>query len=173
VRGVHELLYDNEHIVTVEEAALRAAAVRDAGGTVVTTNGCFDILHAGHVASIEAAKALGDLLVVGVNVDRTITILKGPGRPVNPLEERLRVLAGLRAVDLVCPFEEETSLEFVRAIKPHIHVKGGDYSIEDLPEYAVVSEYGGRVELTPLMGGRSTTRLLERIGELLDSGLLP
>lgn len=146
---------------------------RAAGKVIVTTNGCFDILHAGHVASIERAKNFGDFLVVGVNTDESVRKLKGPGRPVNPVEERMLVLAALRAVDLVCPFEEETSVPFLAAVKPDVHVKGGDYSPETMPEYETVVQAGGRIEIVPLLGGRSTTRLLDRINELFDRGLLP
>jgi D-beta-D-heptose 7-phosphate kinase / D-beta-D-heptose 1-phosphate adenosyltransferase len=160
-------------VVTIEEAALRAAEARAAGGVVVTTNGCFDILHAGHVSCLETARGFGDLLIVGVNTDESVRALKGKGRPVNPLLERMRVLAGLRSVDLVCPFAELTPDVFLRAVRPRVHVKGGDYRVEELAEREVLAELGARVELAPPLGGRSTTSLLARIGELLDTGQLP
>jgi rfaE bifunctional protein nucleotidyltransferase chain/domain len=139
----------------------------------VTTNGCFDIIHAGHVAYLEVARSFGDMLVVGVNTDESVRALKGVGRPVNPLSERMGVLAGLRSVDLVCPFAELTPDVFLRAVRPHVHVKGGDYRIEDLAEGGVLAELGARIELAPVLGGRSTTELLAKIGRLFDSGALP
>lgn len=159
--------------MSLEEACACVEAARAEGKTIVTTNGCFDILHAGHVACIEIAKSFGDLLVVGVNTDESVRKLKGPGRPINPVEERMRVLAGLRAVDIVCSFPDETSVPFVLAIRPHIHVKGGDYLIENMPEADAIAAVGGRIELAPLIGGRSTTSLLEKINDLFESGQLP
>jgi rfaE bifunctional protein nucleotidyltransferase chain/domain len=159
--------------VTIEEAALRSACVRAVGGKVVTTNGCFDIIHDGHVDCLEIARSFGDLLIVGVNTDESVRALKGQGRPVNPLNERMHVLAGLRSVDLVCPFAELTPDAFLRAVRPHVHVKGGDYRVEELGERELLEELGARIELAPIVGGRSTTRLLAKIGKLFDSGDLP
>lgn len=159
--------------MTLERACARVEEARAEGKVIVTTNGCFDIIHAGHVSCIEIAKSFGDLLVIGVNTDESVRKLKGPGRPVNPLEERMLVLAGLRTVDIVCSFADDTSVPFVQAIKPDVHVKGGDYVISEMPEAQVVAEVGGRIELAPLVGGRSTTRLLEKINDLFESGRLP
>lgn len=163
-----------ERVVTFEEARQRAAEERAAGRTIVTTNGCFDIIHAGHVRCLEVARGFGDVLIVGLNTDDSVRRLKGPGRPVNSLEERMAVLAGLRAVSIVCPFEGDTPVEFVRAMRPHVHVKGGDWLPDprSMPEMEPLLAGGGRVEIVPTMGGYSTTRLLERIEELLDAGLL-
>jgi rfaE bifunctional protein nucleotidyltransferase chain/domain len=167
-------LRDSEkRVTTLEEAQSRVKAARAEGKTIVSTNGCFDIIHAGHVACIEIAKGYGDFLVVGVNTDESVRRLKGPGRPVNPLDERMLVLAGLRAVDVVCSFPDDTSVPFVRAIGPDVHVKGGDYAVEDMPEAKAVAEVGGRIELAPLIGGRSTTNLLDKINDLFASGRLP
>ena len=130
---------------------------------VVFTNGCFDILHAGHVRYLNAAKALGDILVIGLNSDESVRRLKGEGRPVNPAEDRAEVLAGLRAVDHVVVFGEATAEELVRQIKPDIYVKGGDYSLETLPEAKIVGSYGGKTVLIPMVEGRSTTNVIRRL----------
>ena len=133
------------------------------GQTVVFTNGCFDILHAGHVRYLNAAKALGDILVVGLNSDESVRRLKGEGRPVNPAADRAEVLAALRAVDHVVVFGEATAEELVRQLKPDIYVKGGDYSLETLPEAKIVGSYGGKTVLIPMVEGRSTTNVIRRL----------
>jgi len=138
---------------------------RDEGRTVVLTNGCFDLLHRGHVTYLARAKTLGDVLVVGLNSDASVARLKGPERPLTPLEDRAHVLAALSGVDLVVPFEEDTPVELVRAVRPDVFVKGGDYTRELLPEARVVEELGGRVEILPYVEERSTTGLIERIRE--------
>ena len=131
--------------------------------TVVFTNGCFDILHAGHVRYLAAARDCGDILVVGLNSDASVHKLKGPGRPVNPAADRAEVLAGLRAVDHVVVFDEDTAEELVRRLQPDIYVKGGDYSLDRLPESAIVAAYGGRTVLVPMVEGRSTTNVIQRL----------
>ena len=131
--------------------------------TVVFTNGCFDSLHAGHVRYLTAARELGDILVVGLNSDASVRKLKGEGRPVNPAADRAEVLAGLRAVDHVVVFEEDTAEELVRRLQPDIYVKGGDYSLERLPESAIVAASGGRTVLVPMVEGRSTTNVIQRL----------
>jgi D-beta-D-heptose 7-phosphate kinase/D-beta-D-heptose 1-phosphate adenosyltransferase len=133
------------------------------GRCVVFTNGCFDILHKGHVTLLHRAKALGDLLVVGINTDAGIRRLKGPDRPINSLVDRLQVLAALGCVDYLVPFDKDTPCELIRALRPHVFVKGGDYSRERLPEAPVVEELGGEVVLLPYLEGRSTTGLIEKI----------
>ena len=133
------------------------------GQIVAFTNGCFDILHAGHVRYLTAAKKLGDILVVGLNSDESVRKLKGCGRPVNQSADRAEVLAGLRAVDHVVIFEEDTAEEIVRQLHPDIYVKGGDYSLDRLPEAAIVASYGGRTVLVPLVEGRSTTNVIRRL----------
>jgi len=160
-------------VMTLQQACARAAEERAHGRTVVTTNGCFDIIHAGHVSCIEAAKSCGDFLIVAVNADETVRRLKGRGRPINTVEERMLILAALRPVDAVCSFAEDTPAELLRAIRPDVHVKGGDYAPDRMPERDVVLEVGARIQIVPFVGGRSTTRLLDRINELYDSGLLP
>ncbi|MCW5938378.1 MAG: D-glycero-beta-D-manno-heptose 1-phosphate adenylyltransferase [Fimbriimonadaceae bacterium] len=139
------------------------------GRRLVFTNGVFDLLHAGHVDTIEAAKALGDMLVVGLNSDSSANRLgKGPGRPLAPLDDRARVVAALRAVDFVVSFEEDTPVELLRQLKPEIHVKGGDYDPESLPETPVVRAFGGAVVVVPFLYGRSTTALIEKIRRSIE-----
>jgi len=141
----------------------RLDAGRRRGARVVFTNGCFDILHRGHVTYLSDAKALGDILVVGVNSDDGIRRLKGPGRPINTLEDRIEVLAALSCVDHLIPFDDDTPCALIRAIRPDVFVKGGDYTRERLPEAALVEELGGVVRILPFVSDRSTTRMIERI----------
>jgi rfaE bifunctional protein nucleotidyltransferase chain/domain/rfaE bifunctional protein kinase chain/domain len=137
------------------------AEVRAAGGTVVATGGCFDLLHAGHVATLRAARALGDCLVVLLNSDASVHRLKGPSRPIVPEEDRARVLAALDPVDAVVVFDDETPAATLRDLRPDVWVKGGDYSEAQLPEAAVLREWGGRTVLLPYLDGRSTTSMVE------------
>lgn len=134
------------------------------GARVVFTNGCFDILHAGHIAFLNQAKALGDVLVVGVNSDESVRRVKGPGRPVNALDDRLRVLAALSAVDHVVVFGDVTADRLLRELRPDVFVKGGDYAVADIPERPVAEELGARIEILPYVADRSTSGLIERIG---------
>ena len=136
--------------------------LRRLGRRIVLTSGCFDILHRGHVTYLSRAKALGDVLVVGVNSDDGVRRLKGPERPLNPLEDRLQVLAALSCIDYVVAFDEDTPVELVAEVRPHVFTKGGDYSRESLPETAVVERLGGRVVILPYIVDRSTTLLIER-----------
>ncbi|MCD4532563.1 D-glycero-beta-D-manno-heptose 1-phosphate adenylyltransferase [Nocardioides sp. cx-169] len=136
------------------------AAVRSSGGTVVATGGCFDLLHAGHVATLEAARALGDCLVVCLNSDHSVRRLKGPGRPLVPQQDRARVLAALAPVDAVLVFEEDTPAQVLRGLRPDVWVKGGDYAGAELPEAALLREWGGVSVVVPYLDGRSTTRLV-------------
>lgn len=134
-----------------------------AGKTVVFTNGVFDILHSGHVDYLEKARALGDFLVVALNEDATVSVLKGPKRPVNHLSDRMRVVSALRCVDCVVSFAEMTPEGIIAHIKPDIHVKGGDYTVESLPESKIVLGYGGKVVIMPTLEGRSTTNTIDRM----------
>ncbi len=127
------------------------------------TNGCFDILHAGHVACLREAAAMGDILAVGVNSDESVRRLKGEGRPVNPLEDRLAVLAALEFVDYVIPFEEDTPLKLIEKLLPDVLVKGGDYQVSEIVGADVVRNHGGMVKTVPLAEGRSTTAILARL----------
>ena len=146
-----------EHVITQIEVE------RLLGHTIVLTNGVFDILHAGHVEFLKQAKALGDTLVVAINSDKSTRRLKRNGRPINNEQDRLALVAALDMVDYVMIFDEDTPSEIVRRVRPHIHVKGGDYEAEALPEAAAVQEVGGRVVILPLVGNTSTSQIIERI----------
>ncbi|MDP8962197.1 MAG: D-glycero-beta-D-manno-heptose 1-phosphate adenylyltransferase [Actinomycetota bacterium] len=150
-------------IDSLESVAAKADLYRRRGLRIVVTNGCFDILHRGHVAYLNRAKLLGDVLVVGVNSDRSVRRLKGSGRPVNPLDDRLHVLAALGCVDHVVPFDEETANRLVEAVRPDVYAKGGDYTREMLAEAETVERYGGAVEILAYVEDRSTTKLIDLI----------
>lgn len=135
------------------------------GKTIVFTNGCFDILHAGHVRYLNAARELGDCLVLGLNSDISVKKLKGENRPINSETDRVEVLNGLRAVDYVVIFDEETAENILGEVNPDIYVKGGDYSVETLPEAKVVLEQGGKIVLVPLVEGKSSTNIINKCKE--------
>jgi rfaE bifunctional protein nucleotidyltransferase chain/domain/rfaE bifunctional protein kinase chain/domain len=137
--------------------------VRAAGGRVVATGGCFDLLHAGHVALLEQARALGDCLVVLLNSDESVRRLKGPSRPLQPAADRAAVLSALSSVDSVVVFEEDTPEAALSRLRPDIWAKGGDYTIDALPESSLVASWGGQVVLLPFLQGRSTTRLVQEV----------
>jgi len=147
----------------VAELADCVASLRQRGRLVVFTNGCFDILHRGHVSYLSRAKALGDILIVGVNSDASIQRLKGPSRPINALEDRLQVLSALSCVDHVVAFDEDTPHELIRVVRPDVFVKGGDYTRATLPEAPLVEELGGTVEILPFLADRSTTDMIAKI----------
>jgi len=137
---------------------------RKDGRSIVFTNGCFDLLHPGHVLYLEAAKKLGDILIIGLNDDASIRKLnKGKNRPLNPLADRACLLAALRPVDLVVPFSEDTPLELIKTLKPDILVKGGDYALANIVGASEVASWGGRVTTIPVIEGHSTTLLINRI----------
>jgi rfaE bifunctional protein nucleotidyltransferase chain/domain len=138
------------------------------GKKLVATNGCFDILHLGHVSYLESARNLGDALLVGVNSDIATRKLKGAGRPVNSEMDRAAVLAALRSVDGVCIFIEKTAVKFLTAAQPDIYVKGGDYTLDTLnqDERRAVESAGGKIVIIPFVPGKSTTALLEKISRL-------
>lgn len=148
---------DVEHLVSLLDSH------RQRGKRIVFTNGCFDILHRGHITYLNQAKALGDILVVGVNTDEGVRRLKGSERPINTLEDRVHVLAALSSIDHLIAFGEDTPCELVRHVRPHVFVKGGDYTRERLPEAAIVEELGGVVKILPFLDDRSTTRIIKRI----------
>ena len=150
-------------VLSLSEAVRQAEALRAEGGSLVFTNGVFDLLHAGHVETVEKARAMGDALFVGVNSDESARRLKGPGRPWVTAMERARLLAALRVVDAVIIFSEVTAEAVIRALRPDVYVKGSDYADKSLPERALVESYGGRVELIPLLPGHSTSELIGRI----------
>ena len=136
---------------------------QEQGLRVVFTNGCFDILHAGHVRYLQAARELGDCLVLGLNSDESVRRLKGESRPINSEEDRAEVLAALAAIDHVVIFGEQTAEELVREIHPAIYVKGGDYNVKALPEAEIVASYGGRTVLIPEVPGRSTSNIVKKM----------
>jgi D-beta-D-heptose 7-phosphate kinase/D-beta-D-heptose 1-phosphate adenosyltransferase len=150
-------------VVLLDQASEMVATWRASGLKIGFTNGCFDILHRGHVAYLNQARAWCDRLVVGLNSDGSIRALKGEGRPVNPLESRALVLAGLGCVDLVTPFEEETPLTLIQTLKPDVLVKGADYTVEQVVGWDVVQAYGGEVRLADLVEGYSTTAAIARM----------
>ncbi len=150
-------------IADIFQLALRVASYRRAGRRIVFTNGCFDILHSGHTAYLNRAKALGDILIVGLNSDRSVRKLKGPNRPINSLEDRAQVLAALSCVDHIVPFDGDTPHELIRVVRPDVFVKGGDYNREALPEANLVEMLGGKVEILPYVQERSTTGVIEKI----------
>jgi rfaE bifunctional protein nucleotidyltransferase chain/domain len=142
--------------------------IRDSGKKLVVTNGCFDILHLGHVTYLENARNSGDALLIGLNSDAAVHGLKGAGRPVNSETDRQSVLAALQSVDGVCLFTDTTATKFLAAAQPDIYVKGGDYTLETLnqDERRAVESSGGRIKLVPFVAGKSTTALLEKISRL-------
>ncbi|MCW2815194.1 MAG: rfaE bifunctional protein, partial [Nocardioides sp.] len=143
-----------------EDAATVVARVRAAGGTVVATGGCFDLLHAGHVATLRAARSLGDCLVVCLNSDSSVRDLKGPTRPLQNEADRVTVLAALADVDAVVVFDESTPERVLGELRPDVWVKGGDYGGAKLPEAAVLAQWGGQAVVVPYLDGRSTTGLV-------------
>jgi rfaE bifunctional protein nucleotidyltransferase chain/domain len=167
-------------IVPRADLATFLVAWRTAGARIVFTNGVFDLMHIGHLRYLQMARAMGDLLVVGINGDASTRRLKGPTRPLVPEAERAEMVAGLGCVEAVTIFTEDTAEELVRLLQPEVYVKGGDYTISNgnpgtpsatgvgmkpLPEAAIVLAYGGRVELVPYVPGHSTTELIDRIVE--------
>jgi len=154
-------------IIDRQSIAAISEKVKLEGKTVVFTNGCFDILHAGHVRYLAAARALGDCLIVGLNSDRSVRKLKGPTRPVNTEEDRAEVLAALSAVDYVVIFEDQTAEGLVTEIRPDVYAKGGDYEVKKLPEAEIVAQYGGKTVLLPEVPGRSSSTIIGKIKESL------
>ena len=139
--------------------------LKSEGNVIVTTNGCFDVLHLGHLRYLQAARQLGDLLVVAINSDASVRELKGENRPLIPEDERAEMLAGLECVDYVVIFPELTPIELLSELKPNIHVKGGDYKLEQLVEREVVEANGGKVIVGLNVPGKSTTNLIDVICE--------
>ena len=147
------------------ELATVLRQLKSEGNVIVTTNGCFDVLHLGHLRYLQAARQLGDLLVVAINSDASVRELKGENRPLIPEDERAEMLAGLECVDYVVIFPELTPIELLSELKPNIHVKGGDYKLEQLVEREVVEANGGKVIVGLNVPGKSTTNLIEVICE--------
>ncbi|MFN8379583.1 MAG: adenylyltransferase/cytidyltransferase family protein [Anaerolineae bacterium] len=159
-------------VLTLEQAVQNVSDIRAQGGTLVLTNGHFDLLHVGHLDYLERARALGSVLFVGVNGDGSTRRLKGAGRPLVPAEERARLLAALAPVSTCIIFEEDTAIHLVETLRPEVYVKGGDYAApaggaaKPLPERAPVEAYGGHVALIEYMPGHSTSELIARVRAL-------
>jgi len=137
--------------------------LRADGKVIVTTNGCFDILHVGHVRYLEKAKEFGDVLIIALNSDESVRKIKGPNRPINNENDRAEVLSALEFADYIILFDDESPQDLLAFIKPDIHTKGSDYSTETLPELKVIVENGGRVEFIDLVEGKSTTSIIEKL----------
>ena len=154
---------DRRRVMDLEELRVSVARYRRERRRIVFTNGCFDLLHRGHVAYLNQAKTLGDVLIVAVNADASVRRLKGPGRPVNTLEDRMAVLAALSCIDHLVAFEADSPVELLRVIRPDLLVKGGDYRHDGVPEAPLVEALGGRVEILPYLPDQSTTAMIQRI----------
>jgi rfaE bifunctional protein nucleotidyltransferase chain/domain len=154
-----------EKVLPSEKLAAWRASMRASGRRLVVTNGCFDLLHRGHVTYLEAARNLGDALLVGINSDASVRELKGPNRPVNPEADRAAVLAALQSVDGVCVFFERDALRFLAAVAPDIYAKGGDYTLDTInqDERRLVEQLGGKVVVLGAVPGKSTSALLEKL----------
>ena len=157
-----------DKIVTWDELPSWRASMRAKGKRLVVTNGCFDLLHLGHITYLESARANGDALLVGINSDASVRELKGPDRPVNNETDRAAVIAALESVSAACIFTDKAAIRFLQAAQPDIWVKGGDYTLETLnqDERRAVESKGGKIVLIPFVPGKSTTSLLEKISRL-------
>ena len=164
----HGALNFREKIIAIERLAEWRGTLRAAGKRLVVTNGCFDLLHVGHVTYLEAARNQGDALLIGLNSDSSVRELKGPDRPLNPEADRAAVVAALEAVNGVCIFQDRSATRFLATAQPDIWVKGGDYTLETLnqEERHAVEDHGGRIVMIPFVAGKSTTGLLEKIRRL-------
>ena len=150
-------------LIPADKIEVFCEALREAGQQVVFTNGCFDILHAGHVRYLQKARAQGDCLVLGLNSDASVRGLKGPTRPINSELDRAEVVGALKAVDYVVIFGEQTAENLIAKVRPAIDVKVGDYTLDTLPEAKIVQSYGGRVHFVKMVEGRSTTNVIKKI----------
>jgi rfaE bifunctional protein nucleotidyltransferase chain/domain len=157
-----------EKIIPREKLPEWREAIRASGKKLVVTNGCFDLLHAGHVTYLETARNQGDVLLLGLNGDDSVRQLKGPDRPVNEQTDRAKVMAALESVDAVCIFAERSADRFLAAAQPDVYVKGGDYALETLDqnERRTVEQAGGKIVFIPFLPGKSTTALLKKISRL-------
>ena len=151
-------------ILSREDLASRIASARASGARIVLANGCFDVLHVGHIRYLAGARELGDILVVGINSDEQVAIQKGPGRPVLPANERAEIIAALESVTYVTIFDEPTVEQLLLALKPDVHAKGTDYTTDSVPERDVVRSYGGEVAIVGDPKDHSTTEIIARLG---------
>lgn len=148
---------------TLKEVNQIVSSLRREGKTLVTTNGCFDLIHAGHIQYLADAASLGDLLVVGINSDSSVSRLKGPSRPIQNESDRALLIGSLKMVDFTFIFDENDPIAFLDVLKPDIHVKGGDYVPERLPEKTIVEKNGGKIVIVPFTTGHSTTSIVKKI----------
>ena len=162
-RAVHQAGGPGRGAMTEEQLLIAIEDARAQGEKIVFTNGCFDIIHAGHVGYLDSARRLGDRLVLAVNSDDSIRRLKGPGRPINSLERRMAVLAALEAVDYVVAFDTDTPEPLLEKVRPDILVKGGDYSVDQVVGADIVKRHGGRVEVLDFVENISTTHIVQKI----------
>ena len=158
-----------EKIKALKELKLIVKELKKKGKKIVTTNGVFDLLHRGHCEYLKKARTFGNVLIVGVNSDKSVKKIKGKGRPILNQEDRAILLASLYFVDYVCIFDEETPNKFISVIKPDFHVKGGDYKLEDLPEKSTVEKHGGKIKIVDYIDNISTTKIIERIKNDIDN----
>ena len=150
-------------LVKYEDLQNLLKELRANGKTIVTTNGCFDILHVGHVRYLEATKKFGDILIVALNSDKSVKSIKGEGRPINNELDRAEILCALKSVDYVVLFDEDSPAKLLAEIKPDVHTKGADYTMETLPEAKIITQNGGRVEFISFVEGKSTTSTIAKI----------
>ena len=150
-------------VLTINNLVSEINELKKQGKKIVSTNGCFDILHVGHVRYLQQSANLGDILVVCLNSDRSVKALKGPTRPLNNENDRAEVLAGLASVDYVVIFDDDTPVKYLAQIKPDIHTKGGDYDVNNLPEAKVVMDNGGKLEFIQFVDGKSTTNIINKM----------
>ncbi len=153
----------NKKIIQFEEIENLCLKIRQEKRTIITTNGCFDILHLGHIGYLQDASEFGDVLIVGINSQESVRRLKGNGRPVTSEIGRISVVAALGFVDFCVLFDDDTPVELLKKIKPDVHVKGGDYNIKDLIEKKIIEDNGGIIKIIPFTQGYSTTGILEKL----------
>jgi len=150
-------------VLQINELVQEINKLKLSGKTIVSTNGCFDILHVGHVRYLKQSASLGDILVVCLNSDNSVKRLKGPNRPLNNENDRAEVLAAIDCVDYVVIFDDDTPVKYLEEIKPNIHTKGGDYDVNNLPEAKVIMDNGGRLEFISFVEGKSTTNIINKM----------
>jgi rfaE bifunctional protein nucleotidyltransferase chain/domain len=163
---MYDLIGIQNKVVQADELENILNERRKKGDKIVFTNGCFDVLHVGHVRYLLQARLMGDMLVVGLNSDKSVRLLKGDKRPIVPDRERAELLSHLASVDYICLFDELRPDRLIERVKPDIHVKGGDYRAEDLPEAKTVERFGGKVVVVGLVEGKSTTNIIDKIIQL-------
>ncbi len=155
----------NEGNMLIKQSELKdlLKKLKEEGKTIVTTNGCFDILHVGHVRYLEKTKSFGDVLIVALNSDKSVKSIKGESRPINNENDRAEVLSALKSVDYVVLFDEDSPIDLLLQIKPDVYTKGADYTIESLPEAKGIMDAGGRIEFISFVEGKSTTSIIEKM----------